>query len=96
MKLYTQIGRTTHSVFSTTQSNGYQTQNSNHPDIMKEFREINEALDRCCQLTLRQPPPAKQLVLMIGASFQAAGYALIIEDDRNQKKASQPLKLRLL
>ena len=23
------------------------------PDIMKEFREINEALDRCCQLALR-------------------------------------------
>ena len=25
------------------------------PDIMKEFREINDALDRCCQLALRQP-----------------------------------------
>ena len=23
------------------------------PDIMKDFREINEALDRCCQLALR-------------------------------------------
>ena len=34
------------------------------PDIMKEFREINEALDRCCQLALRQPLPGKQLVLM--------------------------------
>ena len=31
------------------------------PDIMKEFREINEALDRCCQLALRQPLPGKQL-----------------------------------
>ena len=58
------------------------------PDIMKEFREINEALDRCCQLALRQPIPGKQLVLMTDASFQAAGYAVLIEDDPNQKYTS--------
>ena len=55
---------------------------------MKEFREINEALDRCCQLALRQPLPGKQLVLMTDASFQAAGYAVLIEDDPNQKYTS--------
>ena len=55
------------------------------PDIVKEFREINEALDRCCQLALRQPLPGKQLVLMNDPSFQAAGYAVLIEDDPNQK-----------
>ena len=38
-------------------------------DIMKEFREINEASDRCCQLALREPLPGKQLVLMTDASF---------------------------
>ena len=59
-----------------------------NPDIMKEFREINEALDRCCQLALRQPLPGKQLVLMTDASFQAAGYAVLIEDDPNQKYTS--------
>ena len=58
------------------------------PDIMKEFREINEALDRCCQLALRQPLPGKQLVLMTDANFQAAGYAVLIEDDPNQKYAA--------
>ena len=58
------------------------------PDIMKEYREINEALDRCCQLTLRQPLPGKQLVLMTDASFQAAGYAVLLEDDPNQKYTS--------
>ena len=58
------------------------------PDIMKEFREINEAQDRCCQLALRQPLPGKQLVLMTDASFQAAGYAVLIEDDPNQKYTS--------
>ena len=58
------------------------------PDIMKEFREINEALDLCCLLALRQPLPGKQLVLMTDASFQAAGYAEIIEDDPVQKYTS--------
>ena len=56
--------------------------------MMKEFREINEALDRCCQLALRQPLPGKQLILMTDASFQAAGYAVLIEDDPNQKYTS--------
>ena len=55
---------------------------------MKEFREINDALDRCCQLALRQPLPGQQLVLMTDASFQAAGYAVLIEDDPNQKFTS--------
>ena len=58
------------------------------PDIMKEFSEINEALDRCCQLALRQPLPGKQLAPMTDASFQAAGYAVLIEDDPNQKYTS--------
>ena len=58
------------------------------PDIMKDFREINEALDRCCQLALRQPLPGKQLVLMTDASFQAAGNAVLVEDDPNQKYTS--------
>ena len=58
------------------------------PDIMKEFREKDEALDRCCQLALRQTLPGKQLVLMTDASFQAAGYAVLIEDDPNQKYTS--------
>ena len=53
------------------------------PDIMKEFKEIIGALERCCQLALRQPLPGKQLVLMSDASFQAAGYAVLIEDDAN-------------
>ena len=59
------------------------------PDIIKEFREINEALDRCCQLALRQSLPGKQLVLMTDASFQAAGYAVLIEDDPNKKYTSK-------
>ena len=55
------------------------------PDLMKEFREINETQGRCCQLALRQPLPGKQLVLMTDASFQAAGYPLLIEENANQE-----------
>ena len=55
---------------------------------MKEFKVSDESLDRCCQLALRQPLRGKQLVLMTDASFQAAGYALLIEDDPNQKYTS--------
>ena len=57
-------------------------------DIMKEFRELNEALNPCCQLALRQPLPGETLVLMTDASFQSAGYAVLIEDDLNQKYTS--------
>ena len=46
---------------------------------MNEFREINEASYRCCQLGLRPPLPGKQLVLMTDASFEAAGYVVLIE-----------------
>ena len=59
------------------------------PDIVREFREINESLDRCCQLALRQPLPGKQPILMTDASFQAAGFAVLMEDDPNQKYPSK-------
>ena len=52
---------------------------------MEELREINETLDRCCQLALCQPLPGKQLVFVTDAGFQAAGYAVLIEDDPNRK-----------
>ena len=55
---------------------------------MKESREIKEALDSCCQLALRQPLPGQQLVIMTDASSQAAGYAVLTEDDPNQKYAT--------
>ena len=57
-------------------------------DVTKYFSEKDEAKDRCCQLALRQPPPGKQLVPMTDGNFQAAGYAVLIEDDPNQKYTS--------
>ena len=57
-------------------------------ELVEQFNEINRDLDRCSQLALRQPLPNRQLVLMTDASFLAAGYAILTEDDPNQKYTS--------
>ena len=57
-------------------------------ELVEHFNEINRDLDRCSQLALKQPLPKKQLVLMTDASFTAAGYAILTEDDPNQKYTS--------
>ena len=57
-------------------------------ELIEQFKEINRDLDRCSQLALRQPLPNRQLVLMTDASFTAAGYAILTEDDPNQKFTS--------
>ena len=57
-------------------------------ELIEQFNEINRDLDRCSQLALRQPLPNRQLVLMTDASFTAAGYAILTEDDPNQKNTS--------
>ena len=57
-------------------------------ELVEKFTEINRDLDRCSQLALKQPLPNKQLVLMTDASFLAAGYAILTEDDPNQKYIS--------
>ena len=55
---------------------------------MNDFREFNDALDLSCQLALRQPLPDKQLFLLKDASFQAAGYVELTEDDPKEKITS--------
>ena len=57
-------------------------------ESVQQFEEINKALDKCCDLALQQPIPNKQITLMTDASFGAAGYAVLIEDDPNQKFTS--------
>ena len=58
------------------------------PDLLDKFSEINKALDRCCEPALKQPLPNKQIALMTDASFTAAGYAVLIEDDPLEKYTS--------
>ena len=58
------------------------------PDLLDKFTEIKKTLDRCCELALKQPLPNKQIALMTDASFTAAGYAVLIEDDPLEKYTS--------
>ena len=58
------------------------------PELMNKFRSLNNTLDTCCQLALRQLLSKKQLVLMTDAGFQAAGYAVLFGSDPNQKYTS--------
>ena len=57
-------------------------------ELMNKFRNINDPLDKGCQLALRQPLPDKQLIFMRDASFQAAGYARPPEDKPDQNITS--------
>ena len=57
-------------------------------ELVDQFNKSNKDLDRCSQLALKQPLPNRQLVLMTDASFTTAGYAILTEDDPNQKYAS--------
>ena len=53
--------------------------------LEKTFDSVNKALSDACELPLKQPIPGNQLVLMTDASFRSAGYALMIEDNPDQK-----------
>ena len=52
-------------------------------ELKETFDSVNKALSNACQLALKQPIAGKRLVLMIDASFKSAGYALMIEDNRD-------------
>ena len=57
-------------------------------ELVQQFEEINRVLDKCCDLALQQPIPNNQTALMTDASFVAAGYAVLVEDDPSQKFTS--------
>ena len=58
-------------------------------ELKETFDSVNKALSDACELALKQPIPGKQLVLMTDASFRSAGYAIMIEDNPNQKIQSK-------
>ena len=58
------------------------------PDLLEQFTEINKALYRCCEFAHKQPLPNKQIAILIDASFSAAGYAVLFEDDPMEKYSS--------
>ena len=58
-------------------------------ELKETFDSVNMALIDACQLALKQPIPGKQLVILTDASFRSAGYALMIEDNPDQKIQSK-------
>ena len=62
----------------------------NNTSEMKEtFDSVTKALSDACELALKQPIPGKQLVLITETSSRSAGYALMIEDNPDQKLQSK-------
>ena len=57
-------------------------------ELVQQFEEINRALDKCYDLAQQQPIPNEQVAPMTDASFGAAGYAVLVEDDPSQKFTS--------
>ena len=57
--------------------------------VVETFNELNQQLEKSCCLALKQTIKNIQLILMTDASFTAAGYAIMIEDDPNQKLQSR-------
>ena len=67
-----------------------QTSQFSIPDtILEAFKILNQQLEQSCKLALKQPIKNMQLILMTDASFTAAGYAIMIEDDPDQKLQSR-------
>ena len=58
-------------------------------NLVEDFTNLNQLLENSCQLALKQPLKDKQLIVMSDASFTAAGYAIMIENDPNQKLQSK-------
>ena len=58
-------------------------------ELKETFDSVNKALGDACEIALKQPIPGKQLVLMTDASFRSAVYAVMIEDNPNQKIQSK-------
>ena len=58
-------------------------------ELVQQVNEINKYLDMCNQMALKQPLPIKQLLRMTDATFATAKYALLTEDDPNQKSVKK-------
>ena len=53
-------------------------------ELVEQFNESNRDLDKFSHLALKQPLPSKQLVLITDASFTAAEFTILTEDNSNQ------------
>ena len=58
-------------------------------ELKETFDSVNKALSDACELALKQTIPGKQLVLMTDASLRSAGFALMIDDNPDEKIQSK-------
>ena len=59
-------------------------------ELKETFDSVKKAPIDDCQLAMKQPILGKELVLMTDAGFRSAGYALMFEDNPDQKLQSKP------
>ena len=58
-------------------------------ELKETFDSVSKALSDACQLAFKKPIQGKHVVLMTDDSFRSAGYALMIEDNHDQKIQSK-------
>ena len=58
-------------------------------ELKERFDSVIKALGDACELSLKQPIPGKQLVLITDVSFRRAEYAPMFEDKPDQKTESK-------
>ena len=58
-------------------------------ELKETFDSVNKAISHACELALKQPIRGKQLVFLTDASFRSARYALMIEDNPDQRIQSK-------
>ena len=58
-------------------------------ELKETFDSLNKVLSDACKIALKQPIPGKQFVVMTKASFKSAGYALMVENNSDQKIRSK-------
>ena len=94
---YTDISITYHIRYSNQQTKffSYFPETSENKDnfntklmLLNEFRDVDDVLDKCCQLAFGQPFPNNQLILMNDGCFQKATYTVLTESDPDQCIAS--------
>ena len=57
--------------------------------LVEDFTNLNKFPENSCQLASREPFKDKHLKIMSDVIFTAAGSAIMIEDDHNQKLQSK-------
>ena len=58
-------------------------------ELTSNFEQLNHLHLQSCQMVLKLPLKDKQLIVISDVSFTAAGYAIMIEDDPQQKLQSK-------